>query len=244
MSEKKYPVITLDGPAGAGKSSMARYLASALDGFAYLDTGAIYRTVALALVRNGFSPKDVDASRAAVIDAACNAGMRVRFLERQGGGLVQAMYLGGKTAYDECLREPDVTAMASACAVDPMIRTLVNAAAREAAGSQAMVVDGRDAGTAVFPDAVLKFYLYAPLHDRAMRRMAQDFDAGRSRPFDKVLADLEDRDRRDSTREHDPLKFPADAIWVDTGMFLEETEKRFLLDIARARLDPGSARLI
>lgn len=241
---KAYPVITLDGPAGAGKSSMAKYLASALEGFAYLDTGAMYRTVALALSRNGFKPDDVTKSRAAVVDTACNCRMRAEYHMADEAGWIQVMRLGDLVVRDSELRTAEVSALSSACAVDPVIRDLINAACRLAAHDRSLVVDGRDAGTAVFPDAILKFYLYAPLHDRVMRRMAQDFAAGRIRPFDKVLADLEDRDKRDSTREHDPLRFPADAVWIDTGMFLEETEKHFLLDIARARLDPGSARLV
>ena len=240
----RHPVITLDGPAGAGKSSMARYLADALDGFAYLDTGAVYRTIALALVKSGFRPKDIGPCKAAVIDAAGSAGMSVRFLARDGGGFIQAMYLDGRAVDDRILRSPDVTAMSSACAVEPAVRALVNAASRKAAEGQALVADGRDTGTAVFPDAVLKFYLYAPVHDRAARRMAQDASRDVRRPLDQVLADLQERDLRDSTRNHDPLRFPPDAIWIDTGLFLEETERRFLLDIARARLDPASARII
>lgn len=240
----RYPVITLDGPAGAGKSTMARYLADALEGFAYLDTGAIYRTIALALLRGGIRPDDVEKARGAIADTAGGAGMSVRFLARDGGGFVQAMYLDGRAVDDRILRSPDVTAMSSACAVEPAVRALVNEASRKAAEGQALVADGRDTGTAVFPDAVLKFYLYAPVHDRAARRMAQDASRDVRRPLDQVLADLQERDLRDSTREHDPLKFPPDAIWIDTGLFLEETERRFLLDIARARLDPTSARIV
>lgn len=242
--DKKFPVITIDGPAGAGKSTMAKYLADALDGFAYLDTGAIYRAISLALIERGFQPDDIGSCRAAITDAAGNAGMSVRFDERGGGGFVQTMCLNGHAVPDDRLRTPGVTAMSSACAVIPDIRLLAGAASRKASEGQALVVDGRDTGTAVFPDAVLKFYLYAPVHDRAVRRMGQDAARGTRRSMDQVLADLRDRDGRDSTRTHDPLKFPPDAIWIDTGMFLEETEKRFLLDIARARLNPSSVRII
>ena len=244
MAEKSFPTITLDGPAGAGKSTMARYLADALDGFAYLDTGALYRTIALALAQSGFTINDINTCRAAVIDTACNARMRAKFVKQPGGGFTQNMYLGGAAVEDAGLRTPEISQMASACSVDPVIRNLVTCACRLANESQALVVDGRDAGTAIFPEAVLKFYLYAPVHDRTMRRMFQDAGRGLKRSYDETLNEITTRDQRDSTREHDPLRFPPDAIWIDTGMFLPETERRFLLDMALARLNPETARII
>ena len=128
---------------------MARYLADALDGFAYLDTGALYRTIALALAQSGFTINDINTCRAAVIDTACNARMRAKFVKQPGGGFTQNMYLGGAAVEDAGLRTPEISQMASACSVDPVIRNLVTCACRLANGSRQSQRDSPVQGSGV-----------------------------------------------------------------------------------------------
>lgn len=241
----RFPVVTLDGPACAGKSTMARYLAGTLPGFAYLDTGAIYRAMALAASRKHFTAADMDSRAAEIIQAVRDAGPKVRYDGGPDGRPAQIMTLDQKDVPDAALRTPAISEFASVISTSAEVRAMAMDISRAAARERPIVVDGRDAGTAIFPDAEVKFYLWAPAGERAARRQAQEIKQfGAGRPLDDVEREMAIRDQRDSKRKHDPLKFPTDAIWIDTGGYLEETVMKFLKDAAAARLDPVAARII
>lgn len=241
-TENKRFVVTLDGPAGAGKTTMAKYLAKAIPGTAYLDTGAIYRTLALAAMRSGAAQKT--RLTEALVKKVETLRPRAELVLASDGSYCQNMYLGGDLIPDPDLRLPAVSAMSSVIAVNRGFRRIANDIARSTTGSEILVVDGRDAGTAIFPDADLKFFLWAQVAERAQRRQAQERAAGTARPLPQIESDLRSRDARDSGREEDPLKFPDDAIWIDTGAFLEEGVMHFLRDAVTARLDPKAAKII
>lgn len=233
-------VVTLDGPAGAGKTTMARYLAWALDDTVYLDTGAIYRTIALAAVRAGYD----GTYGPEILDAVVNSNPDIRIEKLADGNFRQDMYLDGILIPDRDLRPARISEASSSISVHKEIRGMANAMARRAAGDHLLIVDGRDAGTAIFPDAVLKFFLWATLEERAERRKNQEREAGKDRDLAVIIEEMRIRDERDSTRAEDPLKYPPDAIWIDTGAFLEEGVQRFLRDAIKARLDPAAAPII
>lgn len=241
----RFPVVTLDGPACAGKSTMARYLAGTLPDFAYLDTGAIYRAMALAASRKRFAAADMAGRAAEIIQAVRDAGPKIRYDNGPDGCPAQTMTLDGKSVPDADLRTPAISEFASVISTAAEIRAMAMDISRAAARERPIVVDGRDAGTALFPDAEVKFYLWAPVGERAARRQAQEIKQFRTgRPLEDIQREMSVRDERDSKREHDPLKFPVDAVWIDTGGYLEETVMKFLKDAAAARLDPDAARII
>ena len=189
-------VIAIDGPAGAGKSTVARALAHAL-GYTYLDSGAMYRCVALALARDGVDPDDPHAAGAAA----------EKLLIRFDG---ERVLLGEADVTDE-IRTPEVTALASRAAVHPRVRAAMVARQRELIDSGRFVAEGRDIGTVVSPEAPLKVFLTASDEERARRRAAQTGrDAG------DVLAEQRDRDRRDVEREVGALRPAGDSIELDT----------------------------
>ena len=193
-------LVAIDGPAGAGKSTVARATAAAL-GATYLDTGAMYRCVALARLRD---PQ----ADAAALEIAFD-GDRV--------------LLGGEDV-SAAIREPQVTEAASRVAVDPAVRAALVERQRALIGSGDWVAEGRDIGTVVAPHADLKVFLTADPQERARRRAAQT-----GRPIDEVLAEQQQRDDRDATREASPLQAATDAIAVDTtGLTLAEVVDRIV----------------
>ncbi|MBM7773276.1 cytidylate kinase [Actinokineospora baliensis] len=203
-------VVALDGPSGTGKSTVARGLATAL-GAAYLDTGAMYRAVTLAVLRAGVDQED----GAAVLRCAETADLRIG--TDPGSADVR---LGDEDVSAE-IRGPEVTRAVSAVSAVPKVRELLVATQRriisEAKGRLGgIVVEGRDIGTVVVPDAGLKVYLTASADARAARRTAQDGAAGRSSTVDATLADVQRRDLLDSTRAASPLRPAVDAVEVDT----------------------------
>ena len=195
-------VVTVDGPAGVGKSTVARAVAAAL-GVPYLDTGAFYRAVALAAVRAGVDAGDP----AAVLEVATGAD-----LDFAGGD----MLLDGEVV-SEAIRAPEVAAFASAVSALPEVRRVVVErqrawVARRGGGA---VVEGRDIGTVVFPDAPVKVYLTADAAERARRRAADP--EARGQPVDAIERQLRARDHADSTREASPLRPADDAVTIDTS---------------------------
>ena len=190
-------VIAIDGPAGAGKSSVARGVAAAL-GFTYLDSGAMYRCVALAALERGASVDDAGAM------TELARGMAIAF----DGPIVR---LDGADV-SEAIREPSVTAAASHVSVHPGVREALVSAQRELIAAGRYVAEGRDIGTVVSPDSPLKVFLTASEQERARRRAAQTGEDP-----DQVLAAQRERDRRDQTREHSALRAAEDAIEVDTS---------------------------
>lgn len=203
-------VVALDGPSGTGKSSVARRLASAL-GARYLDTGSMYRAVTLAVLRASVDPLDADA----VTEVAFGCRLVVATDPTQPG-----IFLGPDDVSAE-IRGPEVTLAVSPVSAVPAVRELLVAQQREIIAEAldsvgGIVVEGRDIGTVVSPDAPLKVYLTASADARAQRRTRQDVAAGRSSTVDTVLADVRRRDTYDSSRAVSPLRAADDAVEVDT----------------------------
>lgn len=205
-------IVAVDGPAGAGKSTCSRLLAARL-GFAMVDTGAIYRTVALAATRGGIDLDD-DAALERLLPA-----LAIRFAPAAGPGGTQRVYLGEDDVSAE-IRTPPMSLGASKVSARPVVRAgLLDlqrrlALAPENAGA---VLEGRDIGTVVFPDADAKFFLVATAEERARRRHAELQARGDPSSFDDVLADQLKRDKNDSERAIAPLKPAEDAVIVDTS---------------------------
>ena len=189
-------VIAIDGPAGAGKSTVARDVAARL-GFTFLDSGAMYRCVALAALEAGVDPEDGAAL------AALAAGLEIEF---DGDRVL----LGGRDVSAE-IRSPEVTAAASRVSVHPGVREAMVARQRELITAGSYVAEGRDIGTVVSPDSPLKVFLTASDEERARRRAAQSGES-----VEAVLAAQRDRDSRDREREHGALRAAADAVELDT----------------------------
>ena len=189
-------VIAIDGPAGAGKSSVARALAEAI-AFTYLDSGAMYRCVAAAVLARGFDPGDAGAS------APVAESVKIEF----DGDRVR---LDGREA-DALIRNPEVTEAASRVSVHPGVRAALVAEQRRLIESGRYVAEGRDIGTVVSPDSPLKVFLTATAGERARRRALQTGGDPA-----EILAAQNERDRRDSQREHGALKAADDAVTVDT----------------------------
>jgi cytidylate kinase len=208
-------VIAIDGPAGAGKSSVARAVAEEL-GFTYLDSGAMYRCVALAALEAGGSLDDGEA-----------LGALARELEI---GLLGRRALLGERDVSAAIREPGVTAAASRVSVHPQVREAMVARQRHLIAAGSYVAEGRDIGTVVSPDAPLKVFLTASDEERARRRAAETGE-----DFESVLDAQRRRDARDTEREHGALRAAADAVELDTSsMSLEEVVGR-IVGIARQR---------
>ena len=194
-------IITLDGPAGAGKSSTARRLADRL-GWCYMDTGAMYRAVALAALDRGLPLTDQEGLAGLV------AGTTISF----SAGRV---LLDGRDVSRE-IRTDRVTAATRPVADAPPVREAMKRLQRAMAERLDVVTEGRDQGTVVFPDAAVKFFLDAAPEVRARRRQLELAGRGEYRSYREVLGEVADRDRRDTTRQADPLRVPRDAVRVDT----------------------------
>ena len=219
-------VVAIDGPSGAGKSTAGRAIADRL-GYVFLDTGAMYRALALAALREGI-PLDDAAAVAAL------AG-RVR-LDLQPGG---AVILDGKDV-TSALRTQEVGAAASRVSVHPSVRRHMVARQREMGQAGGVVMDGRDIGTAVFPDADVKFYVDAHPRQRAMRRHEELAQRGLPSDLDTIEREIRERDHADSTRAESPLTRAPDAIHLDTTeLGLEEVVRRMLaaVDAVRTRAE-------
>lgn len=219
--------VTIDGPAGAGKSTLARAAARAL-GMIYLDTGAMYRTCGLACKRAGVSPDDREAI-AAVVD---KSRVDVRFENGE-----QHIYLDDEDVTG-LIRSSEISVWASDVSAIPAVRHRMVAIQREIASKRAIVVDGRDIGTHVLPDAECKIFLTASPEVRARRRFEELVEKGETPDFDAVLADINYRDKQDSEREFAPLKQADDAILLDsTALSAEEVLAKVLAFAEERRRD-------
>lgn len=215
--------IAIDGPVGAGKSSMARGLAKALR-IPYLDTGAMYRALGLKALRLGLDPQDGPAMEALCADT----DIRVELSSGR-----QRTFLDGEEVTD-LIRTQPVSDAASALSKAAGVRARMAALQRQyAMQADAVVLDGRDIGTRVLPDASFKFFLMASPETRAMRRHMENLERGLPSAYEQVLADLVARDRQDSERAVDPLRPAADAILVDTTALDEAAVLDKLLGIVR-----------
>ena len=210
---EKYYSIAIDGPSGAGKSTVAKAAAKAL-GFVYLDTGAIYRTVAWHITMMGIGPKDTDHVPMLLNDA----NIQIDF---QPDG--QHMILNGRDISGE-IRTPEIASVASQVSAQPAVREFLLDMQRDLAKIHNIIMDGRDIGTVVLPNASLKIFLTASPEARAMRRYQEYLDKGQQATYEEVLADQKKRDYDDSHRKIAPLKQARDAILVDTTeMGLQES---------------------
>ncbi|MGB5748610.1 MAG: (d)CMP kinase [Desulfobacterales bacterium] len=197
-------LITIDGPAGAGKTTVSRGLANRL-GYRYIDTGALYRGVALAVQIRGIDPENDDDLKQLCSDLSLTI---VR--KKEGLGL----FLNGENISDR-IRAPEITMLASAVSARPVVREFLLDLQKDLAREKAAVFEGRDMGTVVFPDADIKFFLDASTRTRAQRRYAEQKTKS-SQTMDEVERDIQQRDRNDSTRDVAPLKPAADAIIIDS----------------------------
>ncbi|MEE6167665.1 MULTISPECIES: (d)CMP kinase [unclassified Mycolicibacterium] len=214
-------VVTVDGPAGTGKSSVSRGLARAL-GARYLDTGAMYRIVTLAVLRAGVDLTDVPAIEGVAADTEVGVGSDPD---------EDRAYLAGEDVSTE-IRGDEVTRAVSAVSAVPSVRTrLVDLQRALAAGGGRVVVEGRDIGTVVLPHADVKIFLTASAEERARRRNAQNIAGGLPDDYPTVLADVQRRDHLDSTRAVSPLRAADDALVVDTSDMDESQVVTHLLDL-------------
>jgi len=208
---KRY-VVTVDGPAGSGKSTVSRLLARRLS-YVYLDTGALYRAVALKVSRAGLAAAD----RAGI--AALCGETDITLFEREG---TTRILLDGRDV-TEHIRTPEISMLASTVSAHPEVRQRLLAVQREAARTGGVVAEGRDMGTVVFPGAEVKFFLTAGAEERARRRWLELRERGHEVGLDEVLRDVIRRDRQDSEREIAPLRPSEDGVLVDsTGKSIED----------------------
>lgn len=213
-------LIALDGPSGAGKSSAAKRVAEAL-GWAYLDTGAMFRATALAILRAGASLDD-EASLRAVLDRLD--------LGQQG----TRIFLDGEDVSD-AIRTPEITKFVTPVSQDPRVRKVLLEQQRAVGAKGGFVVDGRDIGTVVFPNAGLKVFLTASVEARALRRFLEQQAKGIAMSLEEVAADIARRDHADSTRAEAPLRRADDAVELDSsGLTLDQVVDR-IVDLWKGR---------
>jgi cytidylate kinase len=203
---RKAPVIAIDGPAGAGKSTVARAVAERL-GFIYADTGKLYRALALKAERAGVSLNDKTA-----VKSLCDATeIEYRYIDGES-----RVFVDGIDVTDELTASETVGELASALSALPEVRATLLNVQRSFAKPPGLVMEGRDIGTVVFPDATVKFYLDASVEERARRRLKDLLAKGEDVTFEEVVEQLRSRDERDKNRAVAPLRRADDAIYVDT----------------------------
>ncbi|HLW64935.1 MAG TPA: (d)CMP kinase [Gemmataceae bacterium] len=212
-------IITIDGPAGSGKSSAAKALAQRL-GFEMLDTGATYRAVALAIMRAG-------------IDLGDEKHLR-RLLSTLHIEMPPQRVLINREDITAAIRTPEVSALASKVAAIGIVREYLVGLQRAIAAGRNMICEGRDQGTVVFPDAACKFFITADRVERARRRWKELLAKGSSATLDSVLAEQDERDQRDASRDHSPLRPAEDAIVIDTTLLTLEQ----VLDLMERKIRP------
>lgn len=217
--------VAIDGPAGAGKSTIARAAAAQL-GFVYVDTGALYRTIGLAVCRRG-----IDGTDAAGIVRTLPE-IRVELTYHDGA---QHVLLDGEDVSD-AIRTPQISVYASQVSVVPEVRAYLLDLQRDMARTQSVIMDGRDIGTVILPDARVKIFLTASPEKRAVRRCAELREKGQMVTLDDVLADMTRRDAQDEGRAVAPLKQAADAVRVDTSDLTLEQSIEAVLRVIRARM--------
>jgi cytidylate kinase len=208
-------LITIDGPSGAGKTTVSRILADRL-GYRYIDTGALYRGVALAAISSGLNPDDDNG-----LEKLCNT-LKISFvLDKKGLRLI----LNDSDITDR-IRTPEITMFASAVSARPVVRSFLLNLQRDLGREKGVVFEGRDMGTVVFPGADVKFFLDASPKNRAKRRY-KELKSINPQPLEAVERDMDRRDKNDSTRDLAPLKPAEDAIRIDsTDLSIETVVER------------------
>jgi CMP/dCMP kinase len=216
-------IIAIDGPSGSGKSTLGRMLAREL-GLLYIDTGSMYRAVALAVIESTVNESD---------DVAVGSLAERIDIDLGGDPDSLRVSLDGKEV-TERVRAEDVTHVASIVSTIPAVRRAMVRRQREL-GKRGAVMNGRDIGTVVFPDADVKFYLDADIRERAERRLTEEREINPDATYEQTLADITERDARDTTREDSPLIAAEDAIIVDsTGMVIDDVFAKMMM-IVRER---------
>ncbi len=222
----KFVSVAIDGPAGAGKSTIAKRVAREL-GFLYVDTGAIYRTVGYHMWLMGIGPKDADGIR------RCLDDVNIEIRHEDDG--VQHMILNGKDVTGE-IRTPEMSKYASGVSAQKCVRDFLLDMQRKFARKHNVVMDGRDIGTVVLPNAQVKIFLTASAEERARRRFAELSEKGEKVSLEKVLQDMIARDKQDTERAIAPLKAAPDAVRLDTSGNTIEQSIDQILTIVRRKL--------
>jgi len=218
-------IIAVDGPSGSGKSSSSRLLAERL-AYRYVDTGALYRIVGLLAVENNVFSED--STRLASL---CD-GLELRFLPEAH----TVRILLGERDISAAIRRPEVSQMASKVSAQPIVRQRLLTLQRELGAAGEVVMEGRDIGTVVFPEADVKFYLDASPEVRGRRRYAELQQQGITTDLQETIQEMAERDQRDSTRAHAPLQRAADAVYIDTtALSLAEVEDAMLRTVQAVR---------
>lgn len=218
--------IAIDGPAGAGKSSLSKEVAKELS-FIYVDTGALYRTIGLAASRKGLKKED----KAEIISMLNDIDVKLSFNDEG----TQIVLLNGEDV-SSFIRTPKASMFASAVSAIPEVRAFLLDLQRNMAKSDNVIMDGRDIGTVVLPDAKIKIFLTASPEKRAMRRHKENIEKGIDSTYEEVLKDVNQRDYQDSHREIAPLKPAEDSVLVDTSDYDFEGSKELLLKVIKERM--------
>ena len=218
--------VAIDGPSGAGKSTLAKAAAKAL-GFLYVDTGALYRTIGLYVCNQGIDPSD----EAVVATALPEIRVELRY-DASG---TQRMQLNGEDVSGE-IRLPEISRYSSAVSALPAVRAYLLETQRNLASKHSVIMDGRDIGTVVLPDAEVKVFLTASAQVRAERRCRDLENMGTPQPFKEVLRDIEERDWRDTHRDTAPLRQAEGAVLLDTSEMDFQESQAALLAIIRERV--------
>lgn len=231
MEQKSFN-IAIDGPAGAGKSTIARLAAKRL-GFVYVDTGAMYRAIALYFLRKGIRPEDVQT----IASLVQGAEITIRYVDG-----TQQVILNGEDVSGQ-IRTEEVGNMASATSAIPAVRAHLLELQRNLAASANVIMDGRDIGTCILPDADVKIFLTASTSVRAMRRCRELQEKGMMCNLEEIEQDIIERDARDMNRETAPLKQAEDAMLLDSSDMTLEQVVQAILEAAFSRgLAPGSQK--
>ncbi len=218
--------IAIDGPSGAGKSSLSDFIAKEL-AFVHVDTGALYRAVGFYLVKNNIEPSDAEK----VVPLLESLKVNVEYDSQKQ----QHVFVNGEEV-NEQLRTNDVSMAASAASAIPEVRAFLLDLQRNIAEKENIIMDGRDVGTVILPNADIKVFLFASPEKRAERRFKEYADKNIEISYDKVLEDIIQRDFNDSNRKISPLKQAEDAIPVDNSEMTEDETKTFILNIIKEKL--------
>lgn len=216
--------VAIDGPAGAGKSTIARAAAKEL-GFIYVDTGALYRTIALNSVRNNVIDSADD-----IVKLLENTEVKLGFKDG-----VQCVYLNGEDVSD-LIRTPEISMGASKVSAIPQVRAFLLDLQRDIAKKNNVIMDGRDIGTVVLPDAQCKIFLFASPECRAQRRYKELIEKGEKVSYEEVLDDVNKRDYQDSHREIAPLKPTDESVMADTSELNLEQSTEYIVNIIKERM--------
>jgi len=229
-SKRSRPVVAIDGPAGAGKSTVAREVARAL-GYVLVDTGALYRAVALAARLRGVDREDRARVEALSVELVRSGALAMKAV----AGATPIVIVDGIDRTDE-LRTPDISQGASVVSRYPMVRESLLDLQRSFGRDGGVVLEGRDIGTVVFPDAEVKFFLTASDEERARRRHEELRERGDSSTFESVLAEVRERDARDAARDVAPMRAADDAVLLDSSKLTIAEVVAIITERARSRV--------